>query len=263
MWTARSFCSNRHSKLIRITEEPKPIWAAPTGRKYTSSKDKSLIAKSRHACSKAIGLGNAGAAGHVCLGTIASGTGKYEDAVEQFQSAVQLEPSNEDAYIGLGGAYEHLSKTSDAENIYKKIVQLRPKYWRGYHLLGAFFLRQAQYDDAARMFQKVVELTPERFRGYANMGATLLYEANTRRRYRRWDNPSRSIPPRTRIPTWAQLITISTVSRKRRRFITTWAIRAWLSSGWARPCVPETLQECFGSNQIWIICTGMQGLKVC
>jgi serine/threonine-protein kinase len=145
--------------------------------KYTSSKDKSLIAKSRQACSKAIELGNAGAAGHVCLGTIASGTGKYEDAVEQFQSAVQLEPSNEDAYIGLGGAYEQLSKTSDAENIYKKIVQLRPKYWRGYNLLGAFYLRQAQYDDAARMFQKVVELTPESFRGYANMGATLLYEA--------------------------------------------------------------------------------------
>ena len=94
------------------------------------SKDKSLIAKSRQACSKAIELGNAGAAGHVCLGTIASGTGKYEDALEQFQSAVQLEPSNEDAYIGLGGAYEHLGKTSDAENTYKKIVQLRPKYWK-------------------------------------------------------------------------------------------------------------------------------------
>ncbi len=140
-------------------------------------KDKSLIAKSRQACSKAIELGNAGAAGHVCLGTIASGSGKYEDAVEQFRSAVQLEPSNEDAYIGLGGAYEQLSKTSDAENIYKKIVQLRPKYWRGYNLLGAFYLRQAQYDDAARMFQKVVEITPESFRGYANMGATLLYEA--------------------------------------------------------------------------------------
>jgi eukaryotic-like serine/threonine-protein kinase len=122
--------------------------------KYTSSKDKSLIAKSRQACSKAIELGNAGAAGHVCLGTIASGTGKYEDGVDQFQSAVQLEPSNEDGYIGLGGAYEHLSKTAEAENTYKKIVQLRPKYWRGYNLLGAFYLRQAQYDDAARMFKK-------------------------------------------------------------------------------------------------------------
>jgi serine/threonine-protein kinase len=145
--------------------------------KYTASKDKSLIAKSREACSKAIDLGNAGAAGHVCLGAVASGTGKYEDAVDQFQSAVQLEPSNEDAYIGLGGAYEHLSKIADAENTYKRTVQLRPKYWRGYNLLGAFYLRQAQYNDAAKMFQKVVELTPESFRGYANMGATLLYEA--------------------------------------------------------------------------------------
>ena len=145
--------------------------------KYSASKDKGLIAKSRQACSKAIDLGNAGAAGHVCLGVIASGTGKYEDAVDQFQRAAQLEPSNDDALIGLGGAYERLGKTQDAENTYKKIVQLRPNYWRGYNLLGAFYLRQAQYDDASKMFHKVVDLTPESFRGYANLGATYLYEA--------------------------------------------------------------------------------------
>jgi tetratricopeptide (TPR) repeat protein/tRNA A-37 threonylcarbamoyl transferase component Bud32 len=145
--------------------------------KYAASKDKSLIAKSRQACSKAIDLGNAGAAGHVCLGVIESGTGKYEDAVKQFQSAVELEPSNEDAYIGLGGAYEGLGKAPEAENTYKKIIALRSNYWLGYNQLGAFYLRQAQYDDASKMFSKVVALTPESFRGYANLGATLLYEA--------------------------------------------------------------------------------------
>jgi serine/threonine protein kinase/tetratricopeptide (TPR) repeat protein len=145
--------------------------------KYNAAKDKSLIAKSRQACSKAIDLGNAGAAGHVCLGVIESGTGKYEDAAKQFQSAVELEPSNEDAYMGLAGAYDRLGKTQDAENAYKKIIALRPNYWRGYNLLGAFYLRQAQYDDASKMFHKVVDLTPESFRGYANLGATLLYEA--------------------------------------------------------------------------------------
>jgi len=144
--------------------------------KYEATKDRNLIAKSRKACSKAIDLGNAGAGGHVCLGVIESGTGKYEEAVDQFQRAVQLEPSNEDAYIGLGGAYERLGKPQDAENTYKKIVQLRPTYWRGYNLLGGFYLRQAQYDDAAKMFQKVIERTPESFRGYANMGAAYLYE---------------------------------------------------------------------------------------
>jgi eukaryotic-like serine/threonine-protein kinase len=146
-------------------------------QKYESSKGKSFIAKSREACKKAVDLGNAGAVGHVCLGVIDSGTGKYEAAVDQFQRAAQLEPTNEDGLIGLGGAYESLGKPQDAENTYKKIVQLRPSYWRGYNLLGIFYLRQAQYDDAAKMFAKVIERTPESFRGYANMGAAYLYEA--------------------------------------------------------------------------------------
>src|SRR5439155_16222589 len=75
-------------------------------QKYESSKDKTFIAKSRQACSKAVDLGNSGAAGEVCLGVIASGTGKYQEAVGQFQRGAQLEPTNEDALIGLGGAYE-------------------------------------------------------------------------------------------------------------------------------------------------------------
>ncbi len=145
--------------------------------KYEATKNKSFIAKSRQACSKAVDLGNAGAAGHVCLGVIDNGTGKYEEAVDQFQRAAQLEPTNEDALTGLGGAYESLGKRQDAESTYKKIVQLRPNYWRGYNLLGAFYLRQAQYDDAAKMFQKVIERTPESFRGYANLGAVYIYEA--------------------------------------------------------------------------------------
>src|SRR5258708_38589109 len=90
--------------------------------KYSVNKDQSLIAKSRKACSKAIDLGNAGAAGHVCLGVIASGTGKYEAAGGEFQSAGQLEPANENTSPGPAGAYDRVGKPRDAENTYKKIV---------------------------------------------------------------------------------------------------------------------------------------------
>ncbi len=144
--------------------------------KYESSKDKTSISKSQQACKKAVDLGNSGAAGHVCLGTIASGTGKYEEASAQFQHAAQLEGTNEYALVGLGGAYEHLGKRQDAEDTYKKMVQLRPNYYRGYNYLGIFYLRQAQYDDATRMFQKQIELTPESDSGYLNLGATFLYQ---------------------------------------------------------------------------------------
>jgi eukaryotic-like serine/threonine-protein kinase len=145
--------------------------------KYNATKEKSFITKSQEACMKAIDLGNAGASGHVCLGVLDNGTGKYEEAVQQFQSATELDSSNPDAYVGLGKAYELLGKPQDAESAYKKMIALRPNYWLGYNVLGAFYLGQAQFDDASKMFQKVVALTPESFRGYANLGATLLYEA--------------------------------------------------------------------------------------
>lgn len=145
-------------------------------KKYDATKDKRLIAKANQACSHAVDLGNAGVSGHVCLGTLANGTGAYEKAIEQFTQAAQLDPAEQMAYTGLASSYERLGKRDDAEATYQKVVQLRPQYWLGYNLLGAFYLRQAEYDKSVTMFQKVIELAPESFRGYANLGAIYLAE---------------------------------------------------------------------------------------
>jgi eukaryotic-like serine/threonine-protein kinase len=144
--------------------------------KYSVIKDETFIPKARAMCSEAIAAGNAGAAGHVCLGVLDNGTGKYDDAAEQFKSAIQLEPANDEAYVGLGAAYERSQNPAEAERTYQRIVKVRPSYWKGYNFLGAFYLRQGDFAKARTMFQKVTELTPEGFRGYANLGATYLGE---------------------------------------------------------------------------------------
>lgn len=144
--------------------------------KYESGKDKKFIPKARQACSKAVELGNAGAAGHVCLGVLENGAGNYEKAVEEFTRAIQLDPSSDGAYTGMASAYEKLGKLNEAEKIYQQVINLRPRYWKGYNQLGSFYFRQAQYDKCAVMFQKVAELTPDSFRGYANLGAVYLAE---------------------------------------------------------------------------------------
>ncbi|HEX3155679.1 MAG TPA: protein kinase, partial [Candidatus Angelobacter sp.] len=142
--------------------------------KYESGKDKKFIPKARQACSKAVELGNAGAAGHVCLGVLENGAGNYEKAVDEFTRAIQLDPSSDAAYTGMASAYEKLGKLNEAEKTYQQVINLRPRYWKDYNQLGIFYCRQSQYDKCAAMFQKVAELTPDSFRGYANVGAAYL-----------------------------------------------------------------------------------------
>jgi eukaryotic-like serine/threonine-protein kinase len=143
--------------------------------KYQYGKDKQAIVPAQQACSKAVELGNAGAEGHMCLGMLANGSGKYEQAVEQFQQAVQLEPANDRAYINLAGAYQKLNQPQKAEDTYKRAIAVRPQYWRVYSLLGIFYLSSADYDKASALFRRATDLDPDSYQAFNNLGAALLY----------------------------------------------------------------------------------------
>ncbi len=92
--------------------------------------------------------------GIICLGMVDDGTGQYEKAAEQFQQAVQLDPTNDAAYRGLAGAYQRLNQPDKAEETYKRAISLRPQYWRGYHVLGVFYWSRAEYEKAVAMCRK-------------------------------------------------------------------------------------------------------------
>jgi serine/threonine-protein kinase len=141
-------------------------------REYWHKKDPKWPKLAKRECDGAIQLGNAGAAGHACLGVIADGTGDYKDAITEYQSAVQLDPGSEDAYIGLALAYEHDGQITKAEQTHLAALSARPHSWITTNALGNFYLRRNNYDQAAAMFQKVTELSPEGYAGYVNLGAT-------------------------------------------------------------------------------------------
>ncbi len=143
---------------------------------YVLTKQKSWIDRAQQSCSRAIDLGNAGAEGHLCLGTVENGTGQFETAAEQFQRAVQLDPANEKAYRRLAEAYQNLSQLDKAEETFQRAISVRPQYWRGYSALGAFYVNQAEYPKAEQMFAKAVSLRPDNYRDLSNLGAALLYQ---------------------------------------------------------------------------------------
>ena len=143
---------------------------------YHNTQQKRWIEPAQQACAKAIELGNAGAEGHTCLGTLENATGQFEKAAAQFQQAVQLDPVNDQAYWHLAEAYQNLNQLDKAEQTYQRRISVRPNYWRGYSALGVFYISQAEYDKAQTMFEKAASLKPNDYRDYSNLGAASLYE---------------------------------------------------------------------------------------
>ena len=141
-------------------------------RKYWLTKQTKWATVAKTECDSAVKLGNAGTAGHICLGLVHDGSGKYAEAAAEYQRAVDLDPTDEEAYIGLALAFEHQGAINEAEKTYQRAISPRPNSSVAYNSLGTFYYRHGQYDKAAAAFQRVVELVPEGYGAYANLGAT-------------------------------------------------------------------------------------------
>lgn len=142
--------------------------------KYEGTHAQDWVRRASQACQKAVDLGRELANGHICIGVVYNGTGRYEQAADEFQHAAKLDPNSDDALRGLGLAYEHLGKLADAEATYQRAITLHPNYWADYNWLGKFYYTQARYEDAAKMFAQVVALAPDSERGYSNLGGVYL-----------------------------------------------------------------------------------------
>jgi eukaryotic-like serine/threonine-protein kinase len=140
-------------------------------RKYSDTKQTQWIAPAQASCSDAVKLGNAGSAGHICVGHIDAGTGHYPEAAAEFQLALGLEPTNEEAAVGLAHAYERDGKITEAEKAYQQDVQAHPNSRYSYNAFGQFYTSRNQYEKALEMYQKVIAISPEWYGTYVNVGA--------------------------------------------------------------------------------------------
>jgi len=147
-------------------------------RKYEQTKHTELVRQAKSSCQRAVQLDNNQAAGHLCLGLLDEGTGSYEKAIEEYNTAAELEPTSDAAFSGLAKAYQELGRADDAEKTFRKAIALRPNYWGSYNRLGIFYMGAARYDDAVQMFSQVIALVPDSFAGYSNLGGIYIQRGN-------------------------------------------------------------------------------------
>ena len=135
-------------------------------QKYEATQEPSRVQQARAACAQAVALDAELSGSHICLGTIALGTGAAEEAVQHFQQVVAREPTNDEATLGLARAQARAGAAAAAEATYKRAIELRPEYWATHVWLGTFYREHARYAEAVTHYEHALAYTPDNARAY-------------------------------------------------------------------------------------------------
>ncbi len=85
----------------------------------------------------------------------------FQDAIDAFSKAIELDPKNWHAYHGRGIAYNISGKYQQAIADFTKIIELDPKNVSGYTLRGDAYEELGNYEQVVVDYTKVMELDPK------------------------------------------------------------------------------------------------------
>src|SRR5215203_1521503 len=96
--------------------------------------------------------------------------GRLAEAARAFEQAVALEPSNGNAFYGLGNVYAEMGRWADAVNAYYKAVSLNKEDVEALNNLGVALGMRGQHRQAASAFQRAIKLYPKWAEPYYHLG---------------------------------------------------------------------------------------------
>jgi len=97
---------------------------------------------------------------HFKPGLTAKDTGNMQEAAQEFEKAVAVDPKEVSGYINLAFVYGKLGQKERALGITQKAVQVDSTSVYAWSNLGAAYRDVQQYDLAAQAFEKAVALAP-------------------------------------------------------------------------------------------------------
>ena len=79
---------------------------------------------------------------------------KYDEAIEHYRKAIQLNPDDENAHLYMGSSYVETGKYDEAIKSFQKVIELKPFYANTYCLLGLVYKKSGNQVKADEYFQK-------------------------------------------------------------------------------------------------------------
>ena len=99
--------------------------------------------------------------------------GGFNDAINNFQNAIEIKPDYAAAHYNLAGAYRGIGQKSSAIDCYQKAIELNHAYPDAHNNLGLMLLEDRQYKLAIEHFEWAVAYNPDFAEAHNNHGAAL------------------------------------------------------------------------------------------
>ncbi|MDR2205125.1 MAG: tetratricopeptide repeat protein [Flavobacteriaceae bacterium] len=99
--------------------------------------------------------------------------GKYEEAIECYDKAIELKPDNAEAYYNKGITLSYLGKYQEAVECYDKAIELKPDNAEVYINKGNALSNLGKHQEAIKCFDKAIDLNPDYAEAYYNKGNAL------------------------------------------------------------------------------------------
>ena len=95
---------------------------------------------------------------------------QYDEAITNYDMAIQLNPNFIDSYYNRGSAYYHLGQYHKAFQDFNKVIELNPNDSLAYNMRGLVYHCLWESEQALQDFNKAIELNPNFAEAYRNRG---------------------------------------------------------------------------------------------
>ncbi len=99
---------------------------------------------------------------------------RYQDAVESFQGAVELDPGNARALYAMGLCYNGLRDAEQAEWAFRAAIAVDPDYPQPLRALGDLHRRRREYNTAMEAYREAIAIDSTHMEAYSGLVRIML-----------------------------------------------------------------------------------------
>lgn len=165
---------------------------------YRLSRDATRFGAAEEACRRALEIDDDAVEVHVALGNLYVASGKNENALHEFEAALDDNTNLADAYIGIADVYIAENRPDEAEASLRKAIDADVSNWASFNAMGNFLFGQGRFLEAAEFYQMYVNRADNDASALSNLGAAWYLAGEFRKAAEAWEEaiairPGRSV----------------------------------------------------------------------